>query len=208
MTEAALQQNIQDRFSHIYWSTELYNRSLTELHMITDLDYNDSELEIVDSHPFDFYRVTLQYCFIMEYCKLLEEGNTGKKEHICSLNQLNEVIYRLYGRPFEAKYQDTKTKLFDIKATEVYKDFKTLRDKKFAHADKNKINVPFNIKGLDSSKINQGFVQLETIREILLNCSSIYDIEYDIQIPHRDNRTENFIRYQAKYKESYFKNFR
>lgn len=104
MAKKLLDQSLKERFEHVYWSINLYNSSLTELLIVSDYTYNDSELQIVNSHTFNFYRVTLQYSFIMEYNKLLEKGNKDNKQNISSLQKLNEAIYSSLGKSYDVYY--------------------------------------------------------------------------------------------------------
>lgn len=208
MAKNLLDKSLKERFEHVYWSITLYYSSLTELLIISNYVYNDSELQIINSHTFDFYRVTLQYCFIMEYNKLLEKGNNDKYQHISSLRKLNEAIYSSVGKSYEANYLENEVKLSNLKSTYFHEKIKKLRDKKFAHADNHDINIPYKIMGLNSEELNEGFLHLQTIKEILDSCTTVYDFEYSILIPSNDNRTENFIRYHAEYKDHYYKNFK
>jgi len=207
MAKELLEQSVKERFEHVYWSIYLYNSSLTELLIISDYVYNESESEIVNSHTFNFYRVTLQYCFIMEYNKLLEKGSNNKKQNISSLYKLNETIYSSLGKSFSEKFLENELKLSNLKSSDFYEKLKKLRDKKFAHADYHDINIPYRIDGFNSEELKEGFLHLQTIKDILNNCTTVYDFEYSIRIPDNDNRTENFIRYQAEYKDFYYKNF-
>ncbi len=208
MAKNLLDKSLKERFEQVYWSINLYNSSLTELLIISNYVYNDSELQIINSHTFDFYRVTLQYCFIMEYNKLLEKGNNDKNQHISSLRKLNEAIYSSVGKSYEANYLENEVKLSNLKSTYFHEKIKKLRDKKFAHADNHDINIPYKIMGLNSEELNEGFLHLQTIKEILDSSTTVYDFEYSILIPNNDNRTENFIRYHAEYKDHYYQNFK
>jgi len=198
-----MDKRIEERFNHVYWSIYLYNSSLNELQIISDLQYNQSELRIANSHTFNFYRITLQYCFIMEYNKLLEVSRKNNNEKISSLFQLNKFINSIIGKEFESTYYDNEKKLLDIKQTEFYKKVRALRDKKFAHADNHELNIPFNILGFKSEDFINGFAHLQTIKELLLNCTSFYDFEFALDIPQRELRTKNFIQFQAKYHDFY-----
>ena len=85
---------------------------------------------IVNSHTFNFYRVTLQYCFIMEYIKLLEVGSKNNKQHIASLTRLNEIINENNYNNFQKQFNENLQLLNEIKKSDFYKKIKPLRDKK------------------------------------------------------------------------------
>lgn len=207
MPKLEIDENINNRFDHIYWSIYLYNTSLTELYFISEVPYNKSELQIVNSHPFDFYRITLQYCFIMEYNKLLEPGSKTSGQNISSLYQLNEAIYELKGKTFVESYKKNELKLAEIKFSNFCEQIKKLRDKKFAHADNHEVNIPFRVEGFKTADFEDAFEHLQIIKAFLLNCTIIFDFEYDLAIPNRDDRTQNFIKYHAEYKDYYFKHY-
>ena len=143
-----MDKQIKNRLEQIHWSTYLYNTSLSELEILSDEIYIDDEIKIVNSHTFKFYRVTLQYCFIMEYCKLLEKGEKRNEKHISSLNRLNEILLNDNAMNFQNSYEVNLSLIENIKKSEFYNKIKTLRDKKFGHADNDEINKPFNMKGL------------------------------------------------------------
>ncbi|MBU3822177.1 hypothetical protein KO566_08910 [Flavobacteriaceae bacterium XHP0103] len=208
MKKDDIDSKIQERFQHLYWSIYLYNLALSELQIISDLNFNQSELQIVNSHTFNFYRVTLQYCFAMEYNKILEIGRKDNNQNISSIYQLNEIIYSLNQSSFSEKYKENKEQIEFIKSSLFYNKMKKLRDKKFAHADNHEINIPFSTKGFSTEDIYQGFSQLSILKNVLNKLTFVYDFEYDLQIPNRDNRTENFIKFHAEYKDYYFENYK
>ncbi|RKS94743.1 hypothetical protein BC952_0367 [Flavobacterium limicola] len=199
-------KNLKEKFDHVYCSICLFNSALTELQIISDHDYSEKELSIVNSHTFSLYKVTLQYCLIMEYTKLFERGRSNKEEHVSSLFRLNEAILK-DDESFRLKFIENEENLTRLKSTVFFEHIKVLRDKKFAHSDSHEKNSPFNIKGFQTKDFEDAFFHLSIIKEVLINCSSEFDFEYDLQIPNSDNRTENFIRYQAKYKDYYFKDY-
>lgn len=200
-----LDSEIKERLRHVYWSFYLCNQSLSELYTITFKSYNRSELKIINSSTFNFYKVTLQYSFIMEYCKLLEPKKKSKRQaNISSLEQLNELLFRGYKKEFEKKYQENDSLFKKLMQSDFNRHIKKLRDKKFAHSDLNSINQPYKIKGLSENEIDKGFQNLKLIRDIIKNFTLVYDFEYEMQIPHRDNRTENFVKFHANYRDFYF----
>src|SRR5699024_10943175 len=159
------------------------------------------------SHTFDIYRITLQYCCIMEYNKILEYGRINSDQNISSLYRLNELIHSIHNKSFSDKYAENKEIIKELKSSDFYGKMRELRDKKCAHADNHSVNTPFQIKGFQEDDFLNGFNQLHTIKGILDNLTSLYDIEYKLSIPHHDNRTENFIKFHAKYKDFYDRNY-
>ena len=202
-----MDKQIKNRLEQIHWSTYLYNTSLSELEILSDEIYIDDEIKIVNSHTFKFYRVTLQYCFIMEYCKLLEKGEKRNEKHISSLNRLNEILLNDNAMNFQNSYEVNLSLIENIKKSEFYNKIKTLRDKKFGHADNDEINKPFNMKGLCKEDFKNGFEHLKMIKEIFNNFGIIYGRTYSLEIPSKENRTRNFVKFHAKYQTYFMKNY-
>ncbi len=201
-----LPEELKKMFDHVFWSIYLLNSTLTELQIISDCNYNNNELSIANSHPFKLYKMTLQYCLIMEYVKLFEKESKDKSEHISSLLRLNEEVLK-HKKSFGLKFTENKEKLEKLKNSAFFCNIKKLRHKKIAHSQSHEINSPFDIKGFQPKDFEDGFHHLSIIKEVLTNCSSEFNFEYALQIPHSDKRTENFIRYHAKYKDYYYKNY-
>ena len=198
---------VKNRFDQVYWSVYLFNLSISELQIISNLDYNSTELKITNSHTFNFYRISLQYCIIMEYNKVLEEIKRGNKDqHISSLFQLNETVYAENKESFLEQYSQNKDQINLIKKSPFYDKMKDLRDKKYAHADSRSINSPFDIKRFSDEDFCLAFEHLSQIKNILNRLTYQYNFEYDLNIPHRDKRTENLIKSHAQHKDFYYKN--
>ena len=115
-----LKEQIENRLTHIHWATYLYNSSISELQIISDEIYSKEEINIVNSHTFDFYRVTLQYCFVMEYTKLLEHGNKGNEQNISSLTRLNELINEEQTTDFQLTFSENTNSIKEIKDSDFY----------------------------------------------------------------------------------------
>src|SRR5699024_8659887 len=110
-----MSSKIKERLEQVHWSFYLYNRSLTELNLVTQERYNKEELNIVNSSTFNFYKVTLQYCFVMEYCKLLENKKKAKgKANVSSLHRLNELLYKELGDGFNDKYEENNRNIIEL----------------------------------------------------------------------------------------------
>jgi hypothetical protein len=200
--------HIKKRYQHVYWAFYLCNTSLTETKLLYLTNFNSKELELVNGHTFKYFKVTLQYSYIMEYHKLLEKGRKKNSENISSLIWLNESLKDSLGTKFNDVYQKNIILIDKLKSSVYFKKLHTLRNKKFAHSEKNSVNEPFKIKGLNEEDISNGIEHLEKVGEIIRNCTSPYKFEYDLEVPSRENRTQNFIKFQSKYKQFYFENKR
>jgi hypothetical protein len=193
----------QKQFDHVYWSFLLLKTSILELQIFSRNDFNKSEISILNSHTMSFYKVTLQYCLIMEYSKLMEFSSSAQKQGLSSLMKLNDLTL-IYQDEFKPIYDLNIQKLNELKSSPFYIKIKRLRDKKFAHSDSNIINKAFNISALSLQELNMGLNQLLEIKKIIDSCSFIFDFEYSNNLSSVENRTENFILNQGKYKEYFF----
>ena len=204
MSKKNIPQHINNRFQQVYWTFYLCNSSLTELHHLTNQKFESDEIEMINSHPFSFYRVTLQYTFILEFNKLFEKGRNNK-EGVSSLIKLNELLRNELGNDFEETYEENLNIIEEIKSSEYFQNIITLRNKKFAHSEKHSENLPFKVKGLTTEKIFESFEYLKKLSEIIKKCTLCYDFEYDLSIPTSETRTLNFIKLQSKYKQHFYK---
>jgi len=202
-----LPENIQERLNHSYWAVYLYNHSLNELHLISDVEYTPSQLKIVNSHTFDFYRITLHYCFVMEYNKLLEIGRRDSQQNISSLIQLNDAVRENLGAPFQRSHAINHSSLASIRDSDFFTKMRDLRDKKFGHSDSHDINKPFSFRGFKTEDFKNGVNHLRIIKQVIDTCTSPFDLSLDIDIPNREDRTHNFIQFHAKYQDYYFNNY-
>src|SRR5699024_11383529 len=158
---------LRERLKQVHWSFYLCSRSLSELQLISYENYSKNELKIVNSPTFNFYKITLQYCFIMEYCKLLEtkeKAKNRKNNHISSIQYLNELFYKELGNTFKPSYKDNNRKIELLQISFFQEEIRVLRDKKFAHSDADLINAPYKFKGFTEDEIREGFKHLAIIK--------------------------------------------
>ena len=197
------------RFTHVYSSAELCNRSLTEYYFISSAVSNTDELELLNGPPFSMYRVALQYCFNAEYNKLLEEKlRAGSpNNHIASIFNLNTFLYKTEGDAFKDKYQQNLPILGSLSNSEYAKKQRLLRDKKFSHSDAHEVNNPLQIPALTDGEIQKGFEDIDLIYQVINTCAGHFDYAYSVRIPYNDDRTRNFIKFHAIYKKYYFKHY-
>jgi hypothetical protein len=86
----------------------------------------------------------------------------------------------------------------------LFERLKKLRDKKFGHSDSHEINNPFKIEGFKGDQILEMKRQVELLLKVFNNI--LLEVKGSSFILHNDNRTANFIRYQAVYKKYYYDN--
>jgi|SRR5688572_5903695 len=200
-----MREKIDQLISHVQSSLYLLNEACNEIWHITQTPNTKEEYDIVSGHPFSFYGVALQYCFIMEYAKLLDSNSSKEDENVASLYRLNNCVNEFLGEEYQTKYLENKKLLNEISKSELCIRLKKLRNKKFGHADNDSINNPLKIEGFTGEQIVQIKDQLRLILKIANN--SIIAATKASFMLNDDSRTANFIRYHAKYKQYYFKNF-
>lgn len=204
-TSWRLSKEINELINYVQSSLYFCNEAFNEIWHITQTPETKEEYDIVSSKPFGFYGVALQYCFIMEYTKLMEEKGTGGSEHVASLSRINKTVYKLLGDSFKNRYSENKVILKQIHKSDLFKKLKDLRNKKFGHADGHQINNPFKIEGFKGEEILEMKSHVQKMLSVFNNVAYVTkNSSFDL---HDDNRTANFIRFHAKYKEYYFKNY-
>jgi hypothetical protein len=182
------------------------NEAISEIWYLTQTPSTKEEKDIALNHTLHFYGAVLQYCFIMEYTKLLEKNDKSNKTNIASIDKLNTKLSQANGSTFENKYEENNQILIEIVNSALYIKIRELRDKKFVHADNSSINDPLRIKGFTGEEMNEIFYHLNLILKVINNCIGVFGESYMPRIPHYDDRTANFVRYHAVYKKFYHDN--
>lgn len=199
---------IESRYQYVYSSANLCNKSLTEIFYLSRT-MSQEEVALINGPPFQFYRVSLQYCFNSEYNKLLENRRkiSSQTNHISSIYYLNNSVLKIEGEKFNEVYQKNQSILQLVEHSTFRKKQLALRDKKFSHSDFHEINNPFRIEGLATDEIGEVFEHLKIIYTVLNNCASFFDREYDCKVSYNDDRTSNFIKCVSVYKKYYHSHF-
>jgi hypothetical protein len=143
----------------------------------------------------------------MEYCKLLENGSRNNEQNISSLNRLNEIFIEDSTKDFQKLFNQNLQFIDNIKGSDFYNKIKSLRNKKFGHADNDEINKPFKFEGFRTTDFDKAFEHLRMIKIIFNNFASSYGRVYDFEIPSREDRTKNFIKFHAEYQSYYMQNY-
>ncbi len=188
-------------------SFELCNLSFGELWYLTQSPRSEDEIKLSKDHTLHFYGVTLQYCFIMEYTKLLEKDDESNKTNIASLFKLNNRLKESLKVSYENKYAENSRLLEEIINSSLCKKIKDLRNQKFGHADGSSSNNPFSVKGFTGNEIDKILIHIKTILKVMNNCLTEFEGEFLAKIPHHDKRTANFIKYHAVYQKYYHDNY-
>ena len=180
--------------------------ALTELGYLTK-ERSQDQIDIVESHTFQYYRISMQYMFVMEFTKLLEPDTKGTRwerfenRHASSLAKLSRKINEAFGTSFARQHDDNINILKDIRDSGFYGDVKEKRDEEFAHTDANRQD-PLKITSFSTEEIDEAFKLMEKLKCVLDNCTSVYGYDF---IFDQDTTTDNFIIYHAMYQSYYDK---
>lgn len=124
-----------ENFAFVQASLHWTYRALTEIYFLNK-ERSAKEIELVNGPPFEFYRISLHYMFIMEYTKLMESKNDRHPtNHIASLEKLSDAVCKEKGNDFRELHYKNLEILTLIKLSDFYVKLKGDRDKKFGHAD-------------------------------------------------------------------------
>ena len=200
-----MKEKVDQLLKHVQFSLLLCNEALNEILNITQTPNTNEEHDLVNGKPFSFYGVTLQYCFIMEYTKLMEDDLRTEDKNVASLNRLNRAVNELVGSKYDNIFNEKRGLLGEIRKSILHEKLLALRNNKFGHSGNHPINSPFKIAGFTGEQIIEMGKHIKIFLKIANNCFGASSAT-TLGIAN-DDRTANFIRYHAKYKQYYFKNF-
>jgi hypothetical protein len=191
-------------FDYVHMCLHQTYDALNELRILSQARHNHAEVHLIQDGPLVKYARALHYVFILEYTKLFEAKKKGESsQHLASLEKLSHSILYHIGSNFQATHDIIIEKIDEIRKTDFFIRILQNRDSKFAHSDATNIS-PYSFRALSDEDINEAFRQLELVKIINSYCTSAFN--YEFIFDHSDDRTENFIVSQTKYKEYWFKN--
>lgn len=167
ITTMITEEQISNFINPVYWSLHLCNVAISEIKILSVPRESMVELSLVNNHTFSLYRSTLQYCFVMEYCKLLETDDRRRNHHVASLYRLNTKILHTK-TTFKDIHMLNNSYLNEITNSKLCNSIKRLRDSKFAHSDKHAVNKPFEIAGFSLNMVEEVFLHLKTMKMVLI----------------------------------------
>lgn len=192
-------------FSYVQMSLNLAFKALTELQFLNK-SRSAEEVDLLSGPPFQFYAVTLQYMFIMEYVKLLERDyRKYPSQHFASLEKLSLKLLETFGVSYQTAHDQNMAELEMIRKTDFFTMIREKRDKKFGHADGNYAADPMAIKALTDDDLIMAAQQLSALKAVNDRCTAVFDYEFVFQ--HADNRTDNFIKFVSVYKRYYYAHY-
>ena len=60
---------------------------------------------------------------------------------------------------------------------------------------------------LSYEEVQKGFEHLLIVKQILINCTSLFKVDFDIRIPNSDTRTIDFIMDYSVFRKFYYENY-
>lgn len=184
--------------------------ALNELLVVNEQKTDKKEAELMNLHPFSFYRVSLQYMIVMELCKLLEPDTKDipkkkETENAASISKISRIIYELRGESFHDDHNANVKYLDEIRESVFYKNMKIERNKRLGHSDAKYDGNPYSIKTFSEREIREAKKILGEINEIYKRCTKSHD-DYEYSFQYEDPGTRDFIDYHIVYEEYYEKN--
>ncbi|MBE9585697.1 hypothetical protein IM792_14665 [Mucilaginibacter sp. JRF] len=178
--------------------------AINEIRILSKERLNHAEVKLIEHGPLVKYARALHYVFVLEYTKLFEAKKKGESsQHLASLEKLSHAILYHFGSNFQPTHDIVIKKIDEIRETVFFKKILKDRDSKYAHSDANDIN-PYSFTSFDDDDIDTALHHLELIKIINSYCTSAFKFEFIFD--HDDDRTDNFIVFQSKYQDFYFKN--
>jgi hypothetical protein len=200
----------------IQMSCRTLSVALDELLVVNEQKSDKRDAELMNMHPFKFYRVSLQYLIVMELCKLLEPDtkddprNKTKWEkfesvNVASVSKISRIIYELKGEAFHVNHIENKKTLNNIRKSTFYGILKTERDKKLGHSDGDYEGNPYSIKTFNELEIREAKTILDQIDKVFERCTNAFDGSH-FMFQYNDNQTRIFIDYHIVFEEYFNKN--
>lgn len=193
----------KNRFDHVCSSLMFCSHALHE-YMTLTTHYDLKEVnEMISRAPFNFYRATLPFLIILEYCKLFHHNKRDKS--LSNVEKLCALAAQKISFEHDDIYRGIIGKLENIPESDLYKTLRKLRNKRFAHSDRYKYNIPFKIQGFTSDQIGTLSEHLNIGGSILNHLRKI-DGDDTLLFPHNKemhNSTESMI-YETSIARAFF----
>jgi hypothetical protein len=193
----------EERLRHVCSSLFFCSHAFQELRTITTR-YELSEVNsLIQRPPFNFYRASLSYIIIMEYCKIFHPKE--KKDRLSNIHKLWEESCQLYP---SLENENNRIAIKSLKTNELNESIKKLRDKRFAHSDSHELNKPFNIKVFTEDEQTELALQMNTAIN-LFNAIHKCAVGSDLNFPHHStnfSQTRSFIHEASIALVFYYKN--
>ena len=184
-------------FEPLFNALSFCNKALSELNLMENIIHTDEETEILNNYTFDFYKLSVRYCFNNEYCKIFSSQNANQPGNLSSLLQINNHLFQRLGSAFESTFNNNANLLFSIIETDFYKNQMLLKQ----------VNeVVSMINQLNYKDVQTAFQHLIVAAEVIANFTSFFDLEHHISIPNINTSTIDFVMDHSVFKKFYVDN--
>ena len=171
----------------------LSSRALEELDIIS-ATIEPGELKIVNSSTFLFYRISLQYVFVLEILKILDKPPKSK------FPLQNEGSLRKYLNGIQNLTIENKNEIInhieELKNGSEYSLLIIWRDKKLAHFDGDFEILPNSIPLFNNLEIKAFKLFLDKIKDMIIKVFDLAGEDFPIQFPR--SITKGFLQNYAK----------
>jgi hypothetical protein len=185
-----------DKFNRTVLTHHLCGKSLKELFNINpELPWNDNQRQVVNTDLISFYRLSLQYMFVAEFCKLITPIKPSWPDtNISSLYQLNNACLKT--GTFETERFKNDLDIAKITNNKFSIQVKTSRDQQLLHSDA-VVENPGLFKGYTLEDIKTAKNILDEMLTVINRCGKGIGIgTFDVN--DVDNSTQVFIGNHAK----------
>jgi hypothetical protein len=156
---------------------------------------------LIQRPPFNFYRASLTYFLILEYCKLFNPNEKGVS--LSSVNKLWEDACQLYT---DLNNERQRIAIDTLRDDELLAEIILRRNKSFAHSDIYDSNTPFKITVFTEHELDRIAVHLD-LAIYLLNSIHKRVADSDLILPEQfaaHSLTRSFI-YEASIAMAFYR---
>jgi hypothetical protein len=178
----------------------LCNRTLTEIFNIhPDLPvWKERHQEVLKVETIGYYRITLQYMFVAEYCKLIAKFKSNFPDNeVSSLARFNAACLTEF--PTFKPQHDMNVNTFNSIQQHPFSKKMLLERKKLLHSD-GSINDPGRFAGMSIGDIDLAVGILKQMLALLQTSSSPLGTSIVVQIPDQTLNTQVFIDQHSRIK--------
>lgn len=167
-----------------------------------DIKVSNAALE----EPIKFARITQQFFMVIQFCKLFEISK-NKKQADSSLFKLNDLIHDKYKQQYSS-YQSITADLENIKNSPTFTLFKTLRDKTYAHADDDKINLQLKFRFLTQLQVSEFKDELIKATQVFNQIHHFYGKDLTFHNWYDSSTPKNYLKNHTRNKEFFKKHYK
>ncbi|GAO45376.1 hypothetical protein [Flavihumibacter petaseus] len=181
--------------------------SISEINNIGRAAMDAKLRETATGYTFWNYSYSLQYVFVMDFCKLTEDYQPMKPhENIASLRALSKEFFKAY--PNHPKLNQINGMIKTLQTTSFSKQIRTLRKKRYGHMDGLSGYTASKMVTFNFDEIDKAIEHLRMIGLIIeeIHLQVIGGSLADIDVPSDEDRTFNFIKYHTEYQEEHMRN--